>query len=111
MEQRKTSSRPYTVGSFGRKLELFERFIEEFTHVDEELNPEERRLELQERLTNGMEAHVARGFPRIFCKFQQQNMYYTISIYFWDYWTITHRIYHGVCMLQGRLICTGTIFT
>jgi hypothetical protein len=54
MEQRKTSSRPYTVGSFGRKLELFERFIEEFTHVDEELNPEERRLELQERLTNGM---------------------------------------------------------
>lgn len=53
MDQRKTSSRPYTVGSFKRKLELFERFIGEFTHVDEELNPEERRLQLQERLTNG----------------------------------------------------------
>ena len=59
MEQRKTSSRPYTVGSFGRKLELFGRFIEEFTHVDEELNPEERRLELQERLTNGYEPFCA----------------------------------------------------
>ncbi|XP_028395926.1 WD repeat-containing protein 64-like [Dendronephthya gigantea] len=59
MEQRKTSSRPFTVGSFGRKLELFDRFIEEFTHVDEELNPEERRLELQERLTNGYEPFCA----------------------------------------------------
>ena len=53
MDQRKTSSRPYTVGRFGRKLELFETFIANFTHVDEELNPEERRLQLQERLTNG----------------------------------------------------------
>ena len=61
MEQRKTSSRPFTVGSFGRKLELFDRFIEEFTHVDEELNPEERRLELQERLTNGNPPRVWEG--------------------------------------------------
>jgi hypothetical protein len=69
MEQRKTSSRPYTVGSFGRKLELFARFIEEFTHVDEELNPEERRLELQERLTNGMLAlpccQLVYSWPRV----------------------------------------------
>lgn len=51
--ERQSSSRPYTVGSFGRKLKLFQTYIEEFTHVDEELNPEERRIELQERLTNG----------------------------------------------------------
>lgn len=59
MDQRKTSSRPYTVGRFGRKLELFEKFIADFTHVDEELNPEERRLQLQERLTNGYEPFSA----------------------------------------------------
>lgn len=47
------SSRPYTVGSFRMKLALFEQFIEEFTYVDEELNPEERQQILQARLTNG----------------------------------------------------------
>lgn len=35
------------------KLALFEQFIEEFTYVDEELNPEERQQILQARLTNG----------------------------------------------------------
>lgn len=47
------SSRPYTVGSFRMKLALFEQFIQEFTYVDEELNPEERQQILQTRLTNG----------------------------------------------------------
>ena len=47
------SSRPYTVGSFRMKLTLFEQFIQEFTYVDEELNPEERQQILQARLTNG----------------------------------------------------------
>lgn len=47
------SSRPYTVGSFQAKLALFEQFIQEFTYVDEELNPEERQQILQARLTNG----------------------------------------------------------
>lgn len=37
------------------KLTLFEKFIEEFTYVDEELNPEERQQILQARLTNGYE--------------------------------------------------------
>lgn len=37
------------------KLALFEQFIEEFTYVDEELNPEERQQILQARLTNGYE--------------------------------------------------------
>lgn len=46
-------SRPYTVGSFRMKLALFEQFIQEFTYVDEELNPEERQQILQTRLTNG----------------------------------------------------------
>lgn len=49
------SSRPYTVGSFRMKLALFEQFIQEFTYVDEELNPEERQQILQARLTNGYE--------------------------------------------------------
>lgn len=49
------SSRPYTVGSFQAKLALFEQFIQEFTYVDEELNPEERQQILQARLTNGYE--------------------------------------------------------
>ena len=35
------------------KLTLFEQFIQEFTYVDEELNPEERQQILQARLTNG----------------------------------------------------------
>lgn len=35
------------------KLALFEQFIQEFTYVDEELNPEERQQILQARLTNG----------------------------------------------------------
>ncbi|KAK2567438.1 WD repeat-containing protein 64 [Acropora cervicornis] len=43
------SSRPYTVGSFQAKLALFEQFIQEFTYVDEELNPEERQQILQAR--------------------------------------------------------------
>ena len=51
--QRANSSRPYTHGSFQLKLELFEQFIKDFTYVDEELNPEERRQILQDRLTNG----------------------------------------------------------
>lgn len=53
MIPRQNSSRPYTSGSFRTKLELFEKFITEFTYVDEELNPEERRQILQARLTNG----------------------------------------------------------
>jgi len=54
MMQRQNSSRPYTSGSFKTKLQLFDQFIKEFTYVDEELNPEERRQILQDRLTNGM---------------------------------------------------------
>lgn len=52
------SSRPYTVGSFRMKLALFEQFIQEFTYVDEELNPEERQQILQTRLTNGEVAEI-----------------------------------------------------
>ncbi|XP_048586234.1 WD repeat-containing protein 64-like isoform X2 [Nematostella vectensis] len=55
MLSRQNSSRPYTSGSFRTKLELFDKFIKEFTYVDEELNPEERRQILQDRLTNGYE--------------------------------------------------------
>jgi len=40
------------------KLALFEQFIQEFTYVDEELNPEERQQILQTRLTNGEEIKI-----------------------------------------------------
>ena len=51
------------------KLTLFEQFIQEFTYVDEELNPEERQQILQARLTNGKfprdcALKFCRGFPR-----------------------------------------------
>lgn len=58
MLQRQNSSRPYTSGSFKTKLQLFDQFIKEFTYVDEELNPEERRQILQDRLTNGMGSFI-----------------------------------------------------
>ena len=52
-QHRTNSSRPYTRGSFQLKLAQFEKFIKDFTYVDEELNPEERRQILQDRLANG----------------------------------------------------------
>lgn len=64
MIQRQNSSRPYTSGSFKTKLQLFDQFIKEFTYVDEELNPEERRQILQDRLTNGMVFAVLKFDPR-----------------------------------------------
>jgi len=60
------SSRPYTVGSFRMKLALFKQFIQEFTYVDEELNPEERQQILQARLTNGKSIEIISMYYRIY---------------------------------------------
>ena len=71
MFSRQISSRPYTVGSFRMKLTLFEQFIQEFTYVDEELNPEERQQILQARLTNGKFLEIVKlNFVVIFCAIQ-----------------------------------------
>ena len=50
---RENTIRPYTRGSFEDKLTQFYNFIEEFTYIDEELNPEERQQLLRSRFQNG----------------------------------------------------------
>ena len=52
--KREASFRQYTNEGFKDKLEQFYKFIEDFTYIDEELNPEEREQLLQSRFTNGM---------------------------------------------------------
>lgn len=54
------------------KLALFEQFIEEFTYVDEELNPEERQQILQARLTNG-------SYQMIYCR---SSFFFLIALFF-----------------------------
>eukprot|EP00794_Sanderia_malayensis_P020031 gene20031-21995_t len=51
--KREATFRQYTTEEFRDKIEEFYQFIEDFTYIDEELNPEERQQLLQSRFTNG----------------------------------------------------------
>ena len=51
--KREPTFRQYSSEGFRVKLGQFYKFIEDFTYIDEELNPEERQQLLQSRFTNG----------------------------------------------------------
>lgn len=51
--KREATFRLYTSDGFKDKLAQFYKFIEDFTYIDDDLNPEERQQLLQSRFTNG----------------------------------------------------------
>ena len=64
--QREPTFKQYSSEVFQEKLGKFYQFINDFTYIDEELNPEERQQLLQSRFTNGEDSHMFLKMYQIF---------------------------------------------